>query len=171
MFAFRPIDETSAREVMSWRYDRPYDVYNLDPHSEEILQGFLDSDTACHTLTDVGGDLVGFCTFGADAQVPGGDYSTEALDIGLGIRPDLAGQGKGGLYVRAVLDFAMATFAPTTLRVTVAAFNRRARRVWEKAGFREVQQFERMADGAPFAVLTRRSSAGRVHFKMVQNEA
>jgi ribosomal-protein-alanine N-acetyltransferase len=160
MFAFRLIDETSARDVMSWRYDPPYDVYNLDPDSEELLQVLLDRNTACYGLTDASGDLVGFCTFGADGQVPGGDYSREALDIGMGIRPDLTGRGKGSVYVNAVLEFAMLTFAPATVRVTVATFNHRARSVWEKAGFCEVQQFERIPDGMRFAVLTLRPPAG-----------
>jgi len=159
MLTFHLIDETSARDVMAWRYDPPYDVYNLDPDSEELLQYLLDRDTACYGLTDADGDLVGFCTFGTDGQVPGGDYSTEALDIGMGIRPDLTGRGTGSLYVNAVLEFAMARFAPATLRVTVARFNDRAHRVWEKAGFRETQRFERIPDGMPFTVLTLRCLA------------
>jgi len=158
-FVFRLADETSVRQVASWRYDRPYDVYNLDPDSTETLQVLLDPNTACHMFTDECGDLVGFCTFGHDAQVPGGDYSGDALDIGMGIRPDLTGRGNGSVYVSAVLDFAMARFEPTTARVTVAEFNCRARRVWEKIGFRELQRFERIPDAMPFVIMTLRLAA------------
>ena len=95
------------------------------------------------------------CCFGPDAQVPGGDYEAAALDIGLGLRPDLTGQGRGLHYASAVCDFARNTLAPAEFRVTVARFNRRARRVWENAGFVRVQTFERQPDGLPFVVLTR----------------
>ena len=153
MFFFRLADEPSVWEAVSWRYDPPYDVYNLDADTEEAVQVLLDPNTACHTISDDCGDLVGFCTFGSDAQVPGGDYVGEGLDIGLGIRPDLTGRGNGSVYVSAVLDFAMDRFEPTIVRVTVAEFNQRAKRVWEKAGFRETQRFERIPDAMPFVVL------------------
>ena len=156
MFAFHLADEVSVRDVVSWCYDPPYDVYNLDPNSKETLRYLLDPNTACYTFTDGCGELVGFCTFGKDAQVPGGDYSDEALDIGMGIRPDLTGRGSGSIYVNAVLEYAVARFKPATVRVTVAEFNRRAQRVWEKAGFRKTQPFERIPDGAPFVVMTLR---------------
>jgi len=47
------------------------------------------------------------------------------------------------------------TFPPTAFRVTVAEFNKRAQRVWEKAGFRPVQTFQRSGDGIPFVILAR----------------
>jgi RimJ/RimL family protein N-acetyltransferase len=74
--------------------------------------------------------------------VPGGDYSTPALDIGLGVRPDLTGRGLGFDYVNAVIDFAYRTYTPDRLRVTIAAFNARARRVWERAGFELIGKFQ-----------------------------
>jgi ribosomal-protein-alanine N-acetyltransferase len=79
--------------------------------------------------------LIGFCTFGQDARVPGGDYAASALDIGLGVRPDLTGKGHGTEIVTAVVDFAMRTFEPQRLRVTIAEWNTRAQRVWERNGF------------------------------------
>jgi hypothetical protein len=39
--------------------------------------------------------------------------------------------------------------------VTIAVFNARAQRVWQKAGFRFAQRFERSTDGAPFLILLR----------------
>ena len=154
-FTFQPMDEASARAVPEWRYDAPYDIYNIaSDNVEKEMQLFLDPQNAYHTITDEQGDLVAYCCFGPDGQVSGGDYSAAALDIGLGVRPDLTGQGHGLTYVNAVLDFARRTFPPTAFRVMVAEFNKRAQRVWEKAGFQPVQTFQRSGDGMPFVILT-----------------
>ena len=83
----------------------------------------------------------------------GRDYSTSALDIGLGVCPDLTGQGKGSHYVNAVIDFARRTYSPDQLRVTIAAFNSRAQRVWEKAGFQFVQKFRGGWTNSDFVVM------------------
>jgi ribosomal-protein-alanine N-acetyltransferase len=155
-FIFRPVDEVTVRTFLRWRYDPPYDIYNPDPDEiEDEVRYFMDPKNACYGITDDAGDLVAYCTFGPDGQVPGGDYSSEGLDIGLGVRPDLTGKGRGSVYVGAVLDFGRREFAPNAFRVTVAEFNKRALSVWEKAGFTRVQRFERRPDGRPFVVLMR----------------
>ncbi len=149
---FRAMDEASAQAITRWRYEPPYDVYNVRPDAVHV---FLDPKNAYYRITDGQGQLIAFCCFGPDAQVPGGDYTAAALDIGLGVRPDLTGKGQGLRYVAAVLAFAGRTFAATRWRVTVAKFNRRALRVWEKAGFRPVQTFRRGGAGRAFVVLAR----------------
>jgi len=155
-FTFQPMDEASARTVSEWRYDAPYEIYNLGSDDvEKEIQSLLDPQNAYHSITDEHGDLVAYCCFGPDGQVPGGDYSAAALDIGLSVRPNLTGQGYGLMYINAVLDFARRTFSPTAFRVTVAEFNQRAQRVWQKAGFRPLQAFQRSGDGLPFVILAR----------------
>jgi RimJ/RimL family protein N-acetyltransferase len=159
--AFQPADEVTVRAFWAWQYEAPYDVYNLDPEEiEEGLRYFLDPEINCYGVTDEEGELVAYCTFGRDAQVPGGHYAADAqgertLDIGLGVRPELTGHGMGHWYISELLDFARRTFAPTVLRVTLAAFNERAIRVWQRAGFGAVERFERVPDGMAFVVLTR----------------
>ena len=153
--SFSLIDEASARTVSTWHYDAPYELYNVPPDRIEAeVQALLDPRNAYYVLTDEHGSVEAYCCFGRDGQVPGGDYTADALDIGLAVRPDLTGQGRGHVYVEAVLDFARRTFAPTACRVTVAAFNGRALRVWQRAGFRPVQTFARVPDGLSFVVLT-----------------
>ena len=81
-----------------------------------------------------------------------------ALDIGLGIRPNLTGHGKGSGFVEAVLDFANKTYSPDRLRVTIADFNRRAQRVWEKAGFHVVQKFQGGWTNMDFVIMIKSST-------------
>ncbi|MBN1220191.1 MAG: GNAT family N-acetyltransferase [Anaerolineae bacterium] len=155
-FIFRPITEVDIRQITAWQYEPPYHPYNLaDPPDAADIEYFLDPQNNFYIITNESNELLAFCSFGLDAQVPGGDYRATALDIGLGIRPDLTGQGNGATFVEAVLDFAPRTFAPTMFRVTVAEFNKRALRVWEKAGFRQVQRFQKNNDNQTFIVLVR----------------
>ena len=157
---FRPLDENSARQIISWQYEAPFDIYNLaSPDPEETVQYLLDPQNAFYGIDGPTGELEAFCSFGPDGQVNGGDYySTSALDIGLGVRPDLTGQGHGSRYVNAVIDFAQRTYAPDRLRVTIAAFNHRAQRVWEKAGFQVVQSFQGGWTNMDFVVMIKSSS-------------
>ncbi|HZM21286.1 MAG TPA: GNAT family protein [Anaerolineales bacterium] len=153
-FTFRPLDETSAQTILHWRYESPYDIYDLaSPAPDSTLQYLLDPQNAFYSIYGQDGDLEAFCSFGPDGQVYGGDYITPALDIGLGVRPDLTGQGKGLQYVSAVIDFAIRTYSPDRLRVTIAAFNGRAMRVWEKAGFQVVQNFRGGWTNSDFVIM------------------
>jgi len=154
------MDEARARVVLGWVYPPPYEVYNENPALlEEEVRALLEPRHHHHHhyyyILNEAGDLVAYCCFGRDAQVGGGDYSAPALDLGLMVRPDLTGQGQGIRYAQAVIEFAERTFGQQQMRVTIAGFNQRARRVWQKAGFRQTQAFPRAGDGLRFVVCVR----------------
>jgi RimJ/RimL family protein N-acetyltransferase len=146
------MDRASALEIIQWRYPPPYDFYNL-AEGEDTLAYALDPQNNLYALRDENSQLVGFCSFGKDGQVPGGDYGQDAMDIGMGIRPDLTGQGKGLEYARCVLKYARQRFMPVRFRVTIAAFNRRAQKVWAGLGFRPVQNFLHLESNCEFVVM------------------
>jgi len=155
-FSFLPMDEDGARAILNWRYDAPYDPYNPDPdHVDEDVRIFLDPQNAYYSITNEREDILAYCCFGPEAQVKGGDYRADVLDIGIGMRPDLTGQVNGIKYMEATIDFGCHMFLPRELRVTVAAFNKRALGVCKKAGFQVTQTFRREQDDRPFVVLTR----------------
>ena len=157
IISFSPIDEPAAREIVCWRYDPPYDIYNLED-SDEAIEYALDPQYNYFAMRNESGALVGFCSFGEDGQVPGGDYAADALDIGMGIHPDFTGQGLGSDFVLAVLDFARREFRPITFRVTIAAFNQRAQRVWVKNGFQLIQTFTHQRSNRKFVVMVRNAN-------------
>ena len=98
--------------------------------------------TATSPYADEEDALIGFCCFGFEGQVPGGDYSQDALDVGIGMRPELTGQGLGYDFVAAVLAYAEKTYRPAAAtRHRLPCFNRRSQRVFEKHGFRRQSQF------------------------------
>ena len=153
---YRPADETSARAFLIWHYEPPYDIYNCPLELvEEYVRYNIDPENNVYTMFDQHGELVGYCSYGADARVAGGDYSEEALDIGLMVKPELTGQGLGSEFASLVIENGTSLYRPGKLRVTIAAFNRRAIRVWEKNGFKLSQTFKRTRDGMEFVILTR----------------
>lgn len=154
-WTFAPIDRAAAIQVAGWRYDPPYEVYNIDGSQQEIIADLTDPQYAYHVLFEPDGSIAAFCCFGIDARVPGGDYALDALDLGMGVRPDLTGRGLGEQFARAVLDFAQRTYAPRAFRVTIAVFNLRAQHVWTKLGFTAVHTFKAQHSGRPFVILVR----------------
>ena len=142
-FTLKPITPDDAQAISRWRYGEPYSIYDGDPAS---IASLLEPRFLYHSVYDEREALAGYFCFGEDARVPAGRRlgvydREEALDVGLGMRPDLAGRGLGEEFVRAGLRFARDTYSPSAFRMTVAAFNRRAIRVYERVGFETVETF------------------------------
>jgi ribosomal-protein-alanine N-acetyltransferase len=133
--------------IASWRYPEPYDFYDGDAEPVLNPERFFEA-------RDERGDTIGFYYF--ESKPPD-------LDYGLGLRPDLTGQGRGLEFFLAGLGFAHERFHPEQVFLHVAAFNQRARRVYERAGFcvvsSHVRTFERFGE-VPFVTMAEeRSSA------------
>ena len=152
---FLPTDEASARQFLQWKYEPPYEIYNYSPeHFEEDLIYHINPVNNMYSMYR-DDELVGYCSYGRDAQVPGGDYSEEALDIGMMIKPELTGQGQGSNYANAVIKNGITKYQPEKLRVTILGTNLRAIRVWEKNGFQQTQSFGRKSDQLGFVILVK----------------
>ena len=150
----KPLDTESAREVVLWRYTAPYDMYNLRPENlESEIEYFINPDNHYYAIFNPNRTLIGFCCFFHEGQVPGGDYSQDALDVGMGIRPDLTGGGNGTDIARAVMDFAIEQYRPLRLRATIAAWNERAQKVCLNNGFEIVDRFTHPRTYREFVVL------------------
>ncbi|HET9221902.1 MAG TPA: RNA polymerase sigma factor, partial [Roseiflexaceae bacterium] len=153
---FRPMDEAHARAFLSWRYQAPYDVYNVTPkHVDEAVQFFLDPQNAYYSIVTPEGQFVALCCFGWDAQVPGGDYSLDALDIGMQLRPDLIGRTHDLTNVALFVDFARQAYAATRLRTTIATFDEPDLQAYQQAGFQIAQRFDGSRDGRTYVMLIR----------------
>jgi RimJ/RimL family protein N-acetyltransferase len=126
--------EETLRELETWRYEPPYDFYNGDEEPVLNPERFFEAH-------DADGSLVGHYYF---------EEKGDALEIGLGLRPELAGRRLGLEFFRAGVEFGRSRFRPKRIILAVAAFNERARIVYERAGFRvvgrHVRHFERWGD-------------------------
>lgn len=150
-----PMRPQEAEIIASWRYDSPYDIYSLTQDHVAVL---LDPSNRYYCMRDRANQIVGYCCFGAEARVAGGDFEVvepEVLDIGVGMAPTLIGRGLGKDFVGAVLEYALDAFGPQRLRVSIADFNTRSRRTFEALGFKESGHFARESDGMQFIQLER----------------
>ena len=140
-----------ARDIVTWHYDPPYDCYDMTAVNPAYL---AEPAAGFFALVDPDG-LIGFRSFGADGQVPGGQYDASALDTGGGLRPELTGKGLGREAVEAGLEYGRRRFAPAAFRVTIASFNLRAQRVAGSLGFRPAGSFLALAGGRSYEMLVR----------------
>ncbi len=135
--------EARASEVAGWRYEPPYDFYDLasDPGDESAMR---DPSRAGHfraVLADKDDRLDAFWYF---------DWPGDVVEVGIGLRPDLTGRGQGESFLSAQLAYATGIWNPATFRLFVAAWNERAIRLYRRLGFhevgRETRRFELVGD-------------------------
>lgn len=152
---FHPLAREHALAILNWRYPPPYDFYNFDAETHQAdLDYLINPQNAFYALLNQRRILEGYCSFGLDGQVPGGHYSAEALDLGMGIRPDLVGQGLGKHYAQAVARYGLNQSGAKQLRVTIAAFNQRAQAIWIQLGFKLREKFTKTDSEEEFVVMT-----------------
>ncbi len=136
-----PASPETYELLRRWRYPPPYDFYDGDVDPPEHPERFF-------AARDEDGELIGFYYF---EPIP------PDLDYGLGLRPDLTGLGLGLEFFLAGLRFARELYRPARVFLHVAEFNERARRVYERAGFRvissHVRSFDRFGD-VPFLTMS-----------------
>lgn len=147
-YRIEPMDEARAEVISQWRYSDPYSIYNMDGSAEDISELL---NGTYYVVLDREENLIGYYCFGESAQVPAGRqfgaYEVEGfIDIGLGIRPDLCGQGKGTEFLKAGIVFGKAQLDIKHFRLTVVAFNQRAIKVYERIGFEKITSFQRMLE-------------------------
>lgn len=151
-FRFRPLRWRDVVTIAGWHYEGPYAFYDT---SLLVLLGAMAVQWVLHPIglttlyvvhAEHGGreQLVGVFSFLRHGRT---------IEIGLGLRPNLTGQGIGQAFVNAGLDYARAHFTPRRFRLIVAAFNTRAIRVYERSGFAPVRNFTDYHRGRPYAAI------------------
>ena len=133
----RKMTKLLATDILSWKYEPPYDLYNNDVTDDAISELMNEGYIA---VEDESGALVGFYCSGHSAQVPAGRgagaYIEPAIDVGVGMHPELTGKGKGYFFFSFILNELEPLNANTIFRLTVAKFNKRAMKLYENMGFR-----------------------------------
>lgn len=157
-FQFSRLDAQAAQTIASWKYPTPYDCYNLEG-TPDVFEELLCGDY--YAVSSPDGSLLGFFCYGPSARVPAlqkyGVYREDALDMGLGIAPELCGLGLGIEFLKQGMAFGTAQFPQLAqrFRMTVAAFNTRAKNVYRRMGFQKIGVWSAWEDAMDFEVLTR----------------
>lgn len=122
------MDQQAAEEIAErWKYDGDYAFYNMTADPEDYAE-IISPEKRGERYFSVfsGSGLAGF--FCVDRE--GTD-----VELGLGLRPDLTGRGLGQAFLREILRYVEERCGAETIRLSVASFNRRAIKVYERAGF------------------------------------
>ena len=144
-FHFRPLQWHDLNAIWTWQYDSPYARYNgtnlgFWPYVQHRLRlkwmGY-----ECFAVEDEQRFLVGYFTFTKHAR--------RTVEIGLALRPDLTGRGYGLAFVEAGLAFGKQRYSAKRFLLTVADFNRRAMKVYTRAGFQMVKPITKQTAQGP----------------------
>lgn len=138
------MNEEFAAEILNWKYPAPYDLYNNELNPVNIKEMLEDS---YYIVVDENDRLVGYFCIGNAAKVPIGTefgaYAEGLIDIGIGMKPELTGQGYGFTFFSFILEYVQDNDRIVPLRLTVAQFNQRAIRLYKKFGFVKIMEFNK----------------------------
>lgn len=136
-FQFTPMTMDYLKEIDSWNYEGFVEQVLMTPYFKSMEEtGQLIGPGGCD----------GFVAL-ADGQ-PAGLFefvvADDALEIGLALKPELIGRGFGADYVRQGIDFGRRHYQTElhSVMLTVELANKAAIRVYEKAGFEQLEQNE-----------------------------
>ncbi|MGZ3663325.1 MAG: GNAT family N-acetyltransferase [Ktedonobacterales bacterium] len=151
-FRFRPLQWRNALTISRWHYVEPYSFYDM---SLLVLLGVVAVQWVLRSIRQL--EFYGVYAERGGREQLIGVFSYlrhgNTIEIGLGLRPDLTGQGIGLSFVLAGLEYARTHLAPKRFQLIVAAFNTRAIRVYERAGFTPVRTFTDYHRGRPYAAI------------------
>ncbi|MFC5647990.1 GNAT family N-acetyltransferase [Paenibacillus solisilvae] len=120
-----------AEALCSWRYPSPFDFYNWSSWETMQQLGIEFGDEQLRiqqyaAALDAQGSFIGFAQFFPLLGV---------TRIGLGLRPDLCGQGLGLPFVQAIVAEALRRAPGDEIDLEVLVWNSRAIRTYKRANF------------------------------------
>jgi ribosomal-protein-alanine N-acetyltransferase len=144
---FKLMDGNYAQTITNWHYEGIYAFYDMDQDVEDLEELLNPHSWAdkYHAVVNECNELIGFFCFNQE--------EIGVVTIGLGLRPDHTGKGLGQAFVEAGLEFAKEKFNPTTFCLSVATFNQRAIRIYERIGFKSDGVFINETNGGRYEFL------------------
>ncbi len=125
----KPLTDRDKREICTWHYPGEYAIYDFPPYDEMVQEG--DEFTAPESA----GRYLGFWAEGALVGFVELQEEGEEVSLGIGVRPDQCGKGRGGEILRLARELSQERYPGKLLSLEVRTWNRRAIRCYESAGF------------------------------------
>ncbi|MGD7022365.1 GNAT family N-acetyltransferase [Rossellomorea vietnamensis] len=142
MYSFIPMNQEMAEEIAyRWKYDGEFSFYDMTEDEEDLAE-FLQSDRTGYYTVKKEEEWIGYYCFEESGR--------GEIEIGLGMKPELTGNGLGLEFFQQGIEFALEQYGPAELFLSVAAFNQRAIKVYQKAGFIPVKTFIQDTNGSSF---------------------
>lgn len=136
LYEVAPLLESDAKDICQWKYEGDFEVYNY-PDWEECIKmqiAFTDEEKRRKQYYKVNksGERLGyFCLEEID----------NAIELSVGIAPDKCSGGNGDMLINLALAKISELYSGKKIMLTVRPFNKRALRVYEKAGFKIVKEY------------------------------
>ncbi|MEI5992058.1 hypothetical protein A5881_003614 [Enterococcus termitis] len=153
---FEKMSQSEALEIANnWKYPYPYNFYDMteDLEDYEELISVTQRGNNFFSIKEKN-ILIGFFSI-----YPFKNNNKE-IEFGIGLRPDLTGKGNGKYYTEAALDYIERTFKPRKIWLSVADFNERAIKVYEKIGFKEEYTKRQKSNGSEYNFVVMSKSNG-----------
>lgn len=146
-YKFNIMTQKQAENIaFNGHYDGEYSFYDMEADMED-LDDFLNPVTRGNTIFAVTNNdgLIAFLSVDK--------VDDTIFEIGLGMRPDLTGRGRGLEFLKAAMDFVKSEFKAEKITLSVATFNQRAIKVYRKIGFKDKGTFMQDTNGSIFEFL------------------
>ncbi|MEI5909355.1 GNAT family protein [Bacillus spongiae] len=137
-YKLRKRTKEDVSEFITWTYDGVYSFYDNNIQKEKI-DSFLQSIATdrFYSVIDDQGNLIGNCEF-----FNVGELTEEVIAVGVQMKPSFTGKGKGLRFIRAIIEQGRELIGYDHLELAVVEFNKRAIKVYEKAGFKRKGDFQ-----------------------------
>ncbi|OIU72590.1 GNAT family N-acetyltransferase [Rossellomorea aquimaris] len=146
-YKFEKMTQKEAVDIAyGWHYEGDYAFYDMEADEEDLAE-FLNPESRGDTVFTVFKETEAVGYFSITRPEKG------VCDIGLGMRPDLTGNGMGAGFLKAGLSFVIDEFKADKITLSVAAFNQRAIKVYEKNGFTAIDAFIQETNGGTYEFL------------------
>lgn len=125
----------AALSIATWQYPPPYGQYSFSPNEDTLAELLCGN---YYSMQNQGRCLCGYACFGKSAQIPTlqqDPYQSGFIDLGLGLKPSLCGEGLGAGLLAATMELGRATFGQRPFRLSVLSQNERAKRLYLRHGF------------------------------------
>lgn len=141
-----PLTEQNGKEICTWQYEAPYDIYNWDTWeamfeaADEFADPVIRKEQYYGVFAHSGEWASSSLLLGFAQLFP----MSGVTRLGLGLRPDLCGQGIGAAFVKSIVKAALEKAPSNQVDLEVLIWNTRAYKAYEQAGFVYEQTYERM---------------------------
>lgn len=132
---FRKPTESDAKDIATWKYEGIYSFYDNDKtEAKRQWASNIHKEENAFVMYNEKNELIGNCSF---------DYDEEdnKFMFGVQMRPNLTGKGMGTEVVDTILNFGKEKYKFNEINLLVAKFNKRAITIYEKLGFKTIDEF------------------------------